>query len=85
MEKPTMTLWTRQVPQVWQMIQDEGVYFCREAYIREKNDTIADYYLELYRWFTREAGNYFAVPPGTPLSRFPFFKIFKFLIDNNRA
>lgn len=66
MEKPTMTLWTRQVPQVWKMLLEDGIYFCKEAYIREKNDTIADYYLELYRWYTREAEKYFAVPPERP-------------------
>ena len=62
MEGQTIPLWTRQVTQVWQTLQDDGVYFCKEAYIREKNDTIADYYLELYRWFTWEAGKYIAVP-----------------------
>lgn len=51
----TTILWTRQVPQVWDEIQKNGVYRVKEEYIRIKNDTIADYYLDLYRWYTREA------------------------------
>ena len=66
MEGQTITLWTRQVTQVWQTLQEDGVYFCKEVYIRGKNDTIADYYLELYRWFTREAGKYIAAPRSAP-------------------
>ena len=66
MESQTITLWTRQVTQVWQTLQEDGVYFCKEAYIREKNDTIADYYLELYRWYTREAGKHIAIPAERP-------------------
>ena len=56
MEDQTITLWTRQVSQVWETLCTDGVYACREEYIRQKNDTISDYYLELYRWYTRETG-----------------------------
>ena len=66
MENKTITLWTRQVPQVWQTLAEEGTYRCKEAYIRQKNDTISDYYLELYRWYTREAGKYIAISEDTP-------------------
>lgn len=66
MENKTITLWTRQVPQVWQILAEEGIYRCKEAYIRQKNDTISDYYLELYRWYTREAGKYIAISEDTP-------------------
>jgi len=62
----TMTLWTRQVPQVLTALLEDGVYRCREEYIRKKNDTISDYYLELYRWYTREARKYREIPPDTP-------------------
>ncbi|MGL6199019.1 MAG: DUF3841 domain-containing protein [Lachnospiraceae bacterium] len=59
----TVTLWTRQVPQVWEELQKNGVYTVKEAYIRKKNDTISDYYLELYEWFTKAAGKYLNIDP----------------------
>lgn len=66
MENKTITLWTRQVPQVWHTLAEEGVYRCKEEYIRQKNDTISDYYLELYRWYTREAKKYIEISEDTP-------------------
>ena len=36
----TITLWTRQVPQVLTTLPEDGVYRCKEEYIRQKNDTI---------------------------------------------
>lgn len=44
------TVWTRQVPQVEDELKRSGRYIVREEYVRAKNDTISDYYLELYRW-----------------------------------
>lgn len=58
----TITLWTRQVPQVWTELEQTGRYRVKEEYIRIKNDTIADYYLQLYRWYTREARKYIELP-----------------------
>ena len=57
-EKDTITLWTRQVPQVWEELETTGVYRVKEEYIRAKNDTISDFYLGLYRWYTNEARKY---------------------------
>ena len=51
----TVTLWTRQVLQVLEEIQETGRYIVKEEYVRTKNDTISDYYIELYRWYTKEA------------------------------
>lgn len=62
MGNETMTLWTRQVPEVWEELQETGVYCVKEEYIRQKNDTIADYYLDLYRWYTKEAGKHIDIP-----------------------
>lgn len=53
-----MILWTRQVVDAYKELDDCGVYAVREEYIREKNDTISDYYLELYRWYTKAARQY---------------------------
>ena len=51
----TITLWTRQVPEVWEELERTGTYRVKEEYIRIKKHTIADYYLGLYRWLTKEA------------------------------
>ncbi len=58
----TMDLWTRQVPHVWDILQEEGIYAVKEAYIRQKNESIADYYLQLYSWFSNTARKYIPVP-----------------------
>jgi hypothetical protein len=54
--------WTRQVPQVWKEIECTGCYKVKEEYIRAKNDTIADYYLKLYEWYTRKSRDYISIP-----------------------
>ncbi|WP_164689961.1 DUF3841 domain-containing protein [Luxibacter massiliensis] len=59
----TLTGWTRQVPQVWEEIQRTGQYSVREEYIQSKNDTIADYYIRLYRWYTQKSRSYIHIPP----------------------
>lgn len=60
----TTTLWTRQVPEVLEELKRSGRYFCKEEYIRQKNDTMSDYYLKLYEWYTREARKYISIPEG---------------------
>jgi len=52
------TLWTRQVPEVWAELEETGQYTVKKQYILEKNDTISDYYLELYEWYTKAARKY---------------------------
>lgn len=54
--------WTRQVPQVWEEIQKTGRYKAKEEYIRAKNDTIADYYLKLYEWYTKKSREHISIP-----------------------
>lgn len=56
-------LWTRQVAAVLDEIEEKGVYRVKKEYIEAKNDTIADYYLKLYEWYTREARKYITLPP----------------------
>ncbi|MBQ9068451.1 MAG: DUF3841 domain-containing protein [Eggerthellaceae bacterium] len=56
------TVWTRQVPQVWDEIQNTGRYLVLEEYVRAKNGEISDYYIELYRWFTEEARSRYTMP-----------------------
>ena len=57
-----MILWTRQVPEVWEELQTSGIYRVKEEYIRQKNGEITDFYLDLYRWYTREAKKYATIP-----------------------
>lgn len=58
----TSTVWTRQVPQVWDEIQRTGRYLVKEEYVRAKNLEISDYYIELYRWFTEQARSRVQMP-----------------------
>ena len=67
MENRYMTLWTRQVAEIMKEIDEIGVYKVKEDYIRKKNDTISDYYLKLYKWFTREAKKYIEVKAEYPV------------------
>lgn len=57
-----LIVWTRQDVSVWEALQKTGVYSPCEAYVQLKNGPIADYYLEAYRWFTRESRNYISIP-----------------------
>lgn len=57
----TITLWIRQVPQVWEQLCREGAYQVKEAYIRQKNGSMSDYYLKLYRWYTKTARRYLTI------------------------
>ncbi|XCP84560.1 DUF3841 domain-containing protein [Roseburia hominis] len=54
----TVILWTRQVPEVWEELKSTGIYRVKPEYIRKKNDSMAEYYLDLYRWYTKEARKY---------------------------
>lgn len=36
----TMTLWTRQVPEVWEELQASGTYYVKKEYIQKKNGEI---------------------------------------------
>ncbi len=65
-----MRVWTRQVSQVWDEIQETGRYLVLEEYVRAKNAEISDYYIELYRWFTEEARRYAKVPAD---AKFPIW------------
>lgn len=62
MANNTVTAWTRQVPQVWEELRHTGFYRVREAYVRAKNGPIADYYLDLYRWYTARCRSYLSIP-----------------------
>lgn len=58
----TKTMWTRQVPEVWEELRQSGIYRVKKEYIELKNDTMADYYLKLYDWYTKEARKYIEIP-----------------------
>lgn len=56
-----ITLWTRQVPQVWEELCDKGYYKVKSEYIQEKNGSISKYYLDLYEWYTKAARSRFSI------------------------
>ncbi len=56
------TLFTRQSPAVWDTLCRDGVYRVKKEHIRQKNDTISDFYLKLYEWYTKEAAHYIEIP-----------------------
>jgi hypothetical protein len=58
----TVIAWTRQASQVLDEIEKTGSYHVREEYVREKNGEISDYYLEMYRWYTRQARRRIRIP-----------------------
>ena len=66
-EDEYVTLWTRQVSEILDDIKECSVYKVKEEYIRKKNDTISDYYLKLYKWFTDEAKKYVDVKGDYPI------------------
>ena len=58
----TIKAYTRQRAEVLMELEKNGVYQVKEAHIREKNDSISEYYLDLYRWYTREAAKRVPLP-----------------------
>ena len=66
-EDEYVTLWTRQVSEILDEIKEYGLYKVKEEYIRKKNDTISDYYLKLYKWFTGEAKKYIDAKGDYPI------------------
>ena len=67
----TVRGWTRQVSQVWDEIQSTGRYIVREEYVRAKNLTISDYYIELYHWLTEMCRPFVKSMP--PEAKFPIW------------
>lgn len=56
------TVWTRQHPAVLEELERTGRYLTREEAIRAKNGDMADFYLELYRWYARVGERYVPRP-----------------------
>lgn len=48
-------LWTRQHKGVLKDLEKYGVYRVKKEYIEKKLDTIAPFYLKVYRWYTEKA------------------------------
>lgn len=58
------TVYTRQSAKVLEEIEKNGMYRVKEEYIRQKNDSISDYYLNLYKWFAGRCRERIDVPEG---------------------
>lgn len=63
-EDGRVRLWTRQHKNVIDQLNEHGVYRVRKEYILEKMDTISDYYLNLYDWYSRNASKIVPRPEG---------------------
>ena len=57
-----MRFWTRQHEAVWDELQKTGQYIVKKKYIEAKNDTISEFYLKLYEWYTKAARKYIDIP-----------------------
>ena len=57
-EPGTRIFWTRQAAAIEEELEKTGVYRAKKEYIEKKNDTISEFYLRLYRWYTKEASKY---------------------------
>ncbi|MDO5111121.1 MAG: DUF3841 domain-containing protein [Clostridia bacterium] len=60
----TIRAWTRQHENALRELRQTGCYRVREAYIREKNDSISEYYLALYDWYAAGAEKLVPRPAG---------------------
>lgn len=58
------TVYTRQSDKVLLELERNGIYRVKEEYIRQKNDSISEYYLKLYQWFTSRCRERMEVPEG---------------------
>ena len=57
-----MRFWTRQHEAVLDELQKTGQYIVKKEYIEAKNDTISEFYLKLYEWYTKAARKYIDIP-----------------------
>lgn len=48
-------LWTRQDERSLEELQKNKIFINKEEYIRKQYEDIADYFIELYKWFVKEA------------------------------
>ncbi len=66
-EPEKRVFWTRQAVQAAEELQNNGIYRVKKEYIEKKNDTIAEFYLKLYRWYTKEATRYMDITAEYPI------------------
>ena len=59
-----MLTWTRQLYPALEALENTGVYRVKQSYIEMKNGSMTDYYMERYRWYTREAEKIVPRPEG---------------------
>lgn len=63
-DKECYTVYTRQSYKVLEALERDGLYRVKEEYIRQKNGSIAEYYLKLYQWFAGKCRERILVPEG---------------------
>ncbi|MFV0520408.1 MAG: DUF3841 domain-containing protein [Lachnospirales bacterium] len=60
----TIKLWTRQNKNILNDLEKNGVYKVKEEYISNKMDTIFNFYIERYEWYTKRASKVVPMPEG---------------------
>lgn len=65
-----MKLWTRQHIAILKELDEDGVYYVKEDYIRQKLDTITPFYLRLYKWYRKMATR---IVPAPEKAKFPIW------------
>ena len=66
-EPGTRIFWTRQAAAIEEELEKNGIYRAKKEYIEKKNDTISEFYLRLYRWYTKEAAKYIETSGEYPI------------------
>lgn len=56
------TFFTRQASIMLEEFDERGIYTVKEEYIKHKNENISEYYIENYKWYTKEARKHIAIP-----------------------
>lgn len=64
-------VWTRQNEKILDVLNNTGVYYCKEEYIDYKMENFSEYYKKLYNWYTKEAEK--IVPKPCPSIKYPIW------------
>lgn len=72
----TITLYTSQTETVLQVLEQDGVCFSKEAYVRKKYEESAPIFLTAYSFFVQEAGKFAPKPEGAEYPYWAFHDLY---------
>lgn len=55
-------VWTRQHSDILKVLEKDGRYIVKQEYIEQENEDTAEFFIEAYSWYTRQAGKIVAKP-----------------------